>query len=148
MSVSDQFDRVIARLRKEIDSAFYQANEQRILFAVAVDTIECWLLPLLYEDNKAAKITGCLESANRAVQKADEPRSRRATKKFTRRHVKASRGYRKRKTLTKLRDKNPSLELFIERLAAVQSRLSTTDPAAGQGGRLPPDLSKIHPGAR
>ena len=65
LSVSDRVDRVIARLKQHMDGGFYQANAHRILFAIAVDTIECWLLPLLYGDKKAAKTTGCLESANR-----------------------------------------------------------------------------------
>src|SRR5260370_26191158 len=98
-------------------TSFYQANEHRILFAVAADTIECWLLPLLYGENKkAAKTTGCLESANKALRKADEDALSAGEKKFIRAYEKASSGYLKRKTLIKLRNKNPSLELFIKRL--------------------------------
>ncbi len=71
LSVSDRIDRVITRLQ-DIDTGFFRANADRILFAIAVDTIECWLLPLLYDNNKAAKIAGCLESANRALRKANK----------------------------------------------------------------------------
>jgi hypothetical protein len=58
LSNPDRVHRVIARLGTDIDAAFYHANAHRILFAVAVDTIECWLLPLLYNNNKAEKTTG------------------------------------------------------------------------------------------
>ncbi len=50
--LADRVARVVARLKRDIDAVFYQANEHRILFAVAVDTIECWLLPLLYSGKK------------------------------------------------------------------------------------------------
>ena len=70
LSVPDRVDRVIARLKQHIDTGFFQANAHRILFAIAVDTIECWLLPLLHSNKKAAKTTGCLESANQALRKS------------------------------------------------------------------------------
>lgn len=116
-----------------IDAAFYAANEHRILFAVTVDTIECWLLPLLYNDKKAAKTTGCLESANRALRKADQDALAAGENTFIPAYEKASRGYLKRKTLNKLRNKNPSLELFIKQLDSLHSRLSANRPADGQG---------------
>src|SRR5260370_40031899 len=114
-------------------TSFYQANEHRILFAVAVDTIECWLLPLLYGDKKkAAKTTGGLESANQALRKADEDALSAGETKFIRAYEKASRGYRKRKTLNKLRNKNPSLDLFIKQLDALQNRLTAAGPQPSQ----------------
>jgi hypothetical protein len=132
LSVSGRVDRVIARLKQDIDTGFFQANAQRILFAIAVDTIECWLLPLLYDKKKAAKITGCLESANQALRKADRDALSTGKNKFIRAYEKASSGYRKRKRLIELRDKNPSLELFIKQLEALHTRLTTTDPATSQ----------------
>ena len=48
LSVSDRVDRVVARLKQDIDDRFFQANAHRILFAIAVDSIECWLLPFLH----------------------------------------------------------------------------------------------------
>jgi hypothetical protein len=45
LSVPELVARVIERLRRHIDPAFYAANRDRILFAVAVREIECWLLP-------------------------------------------------------------------------------------------------------
>ena len=119
LSVSDRVDRVIARLKQDIDEGFYQANAHRILFAIAVDTIECWLLPLLYGDKKAAKTTGCLESANRALRKTNQNALSAGENKFIHAYEKASSGYRKRKTLIELHDKNPSLGLFIKQLDAL-----------------------------
>ncbi len=120
LSVSDRVDRVIARLKQNIDAGFYVANADRILFAIAVDTIECWLLPLLYAEKKAGKTTGCLESANRALRKINQDALSAGENKFIRAYEKASSGYRKRATLIKHHHKNPSLELLIKRLETVQ----------------------------
>jgi hypothetical protein len=127
LSVADRVDRVISRLKQCIDVAFCQANEHRILFAISVDTIECWLLPLLYANNKAAKTTGCLESANRALRKADEDALSAGENKFIAAYERASSGYRKRKTLTELHVKNPSLHLFVKQLETLRSGLATDD---------------------
>ncbi len=129
LSVSDRVDRAVTRLKQDIDDSFFQANAHRILFAIAVDSIECWLLPFLHDKRKAAKITGCLESANQALRKANQDALSAGENKFPRAYEKASSGYRKRKTLIQLQNRNPSLELFIKQLEALQSRRTTTDPA-------------------
>jgi hypothetical protein len=141
LSVPDRVDRVIARLKLDIDAAFYQANAHRILFAIAVETIECWLLPLLYRDKKAAKTSGCLESANRALRKANQNALSAGKDKFIRSYEEASSDYRKRKTLIELRKKNPSLELFIQQLDTLQRRITADHPAASeeQGNAAPAD---------
>ena len=99
LSISDRVDRVIHRLKQYIDPGFYQANAHRILFAIAVETIECWLLPLLYQNKQAAKTAGCLESANRALRKANQDALSAREDKFFRAYEKASSGYRKRKSV-------------------------------------------------
>jgi hypothetical protein len=132
LSVPDRVDRVIARLKRDIDEGFSQANAHRILFAIAVDTIECWLLPLLHRDKKAAKTTGCLESASQALRKADRDALSAGENKFIRTYEKASSDYRKRRTLIELHDKNPSLELFIKQLQTSQGMLGTNDPPTSQ----------------
>lgn len=127
--LAERVDRVIARLNKDMDPRFLQANAHRILFGIAVDSIECWLLPLLYrEKKKAAKTSGCLESANQALRKANQDALSAGEKKFLRAYEKASIDYLKRKNLMNLRGKNPSLELFINQLDTVQSALEGNQP--------------------
>lgn len=131
LSVSDRVDRVIARLKQDIDEGFYQANAHRILFAIAVDMIECWLLPLLYSDEKATKITGCLESANRSLRRANQNALSAGPNKFIHAYERASSGYRKRKTLIELHN-NPSLDLFIKQLDTLRKGLTDNHSAAAQ----------------
>lgn len=55
-----------ARLISSIDSKeiFYEDNKYKIIFAISVHSLECWLLPIC-KDLKAEKITGCFESLQR-----------------------------------------------------------------------------------
>ena len=126
LDLSERVKRVIVRLRLEIDDHFATTNAHRILFAIAVDTIECWLLPLLYGDRKAAKTTGCLESANRALRSANQNALSAGENKFIQAYEKASSNYRRRKTLIEHRARNPSLELFVKQLDTLQDSLGPT----------------------
>jgi hypothetical protein len=117
LSIPERVERVIARLRADIDAAFFQAHAQQIIFAVAVDSIECWVLPLLHTGNKANKTTGCLKAADMALRKANKNGlASAAGEKFPPAYDAASRGYLKRGTLTSLGLRNPSLKIFLERL--------------------------------
>lgn len=124
LSIPDRVARVVERLKKDIDTTFLQANADRLLFAVAVDSVECWLLPLLYDKKKAGKTTGCLKAANDVLRKSNRNGLSAGDKKFTPAYDQTSRDYTKRKELMKFRDKNPSLELFIQQLDDLQSRLA------------------------
>jgi hypothetical protein len=132
LSIPQRIERVITRLERDIDAAFYRDNTQRFLFAVAVDTIECWLLPLLYKNKKAEKTTGCLEAANTALRKANKNGLFAGETKFPRAYDQASDDFTKRKNLMKHRGKNPSLKLFIKQLDDLQSRLTANRSAASQ----------------
>ncbi|MDZ4787195.1 MAG: phage tail protein [bacterium] len=41
-------EKVIEKLRDAIGEDFYSQNQQKIVFAISVHSIECWLLPLYY----------------------------------------------------------------------------------------------------
>jgi hypothetical protein len=56
---------VIAKLCELLPTEVYNEVRPRLLFAIGVDEIECWLLPLVFdkgEKKKRAKMTGCLEA--------------------------------------------------------------------------------------
>lgn len=66
---SEIYDDIIARLLRDVDRDFYEANKQRILFAVCFDEIECWFLPLFYSDKRACATTGCVSKLNQELAK-------------------------------------------------------------------------------
>lgn len=87
------------------------------LLAVSVHSLECWLLPLLEQkQNKQAKVTGCIDAANKVLRQKNEPLLSRGGKKQPLAYAQVSRAYRKKKTLNKLHTKNPSLSAFVSRL--------------------------------
>ena len=103
------------------------------IFAIAVDSIECWLLPLLHNDKKAAKITGCLDAANHALRKANRKGlASGEANKFPDAYEQASNEYSSRKVLLKQYTKNPSLEIFVKHLIALQERLNAAKAASTQ----------------
>ena len=113
----DRIDRVIARLKREMTAEFLAENGHRVIFAIAVDSIECWLLPH-FDRHKAAKITGCLEAVNKALRKLNQDPLSNGTRKFIAAYESASAHFRKRKQLLAVHDKNPSLKIFVEALNA------------------------------
>lgn len=48
---------------------FYKMYENQIIFAIAVNEIECWLLPIYFptQKKKAAKIVNCIETLNQVL---------------------------------------------------------------------------------
>lgn len=94
---------------------FFEQYQERIIFAITVDSIECWLLPLYYanEPKKADKYVNCLNTLNAALSRkegftiaAKEPQYyRNISKKF-----------KKRSELLQLYPLNSSFSLFIKQL--------------------------------
>jgi hypothetical protein len=93
----------------EFGQNFLEKYQDRILFAISVDEIECWLLPLYYTDNTKSKTNNCdfklHEKEGRFEKKSND-------------YDKISREYRKNKTLMKCYSGNPSLKIFVESVLA------------------------------
>ena len=114
-------EQVKLKLIAAMDPEFCARNAARIVFAIAVDSIECWLLPLLYggEAAKKAKITGGLDAANMKLQRLNNPPLSKGDSKILASYESASREYSKHKKLMKHRDENPSLDVFVANLEAL-----------------------------
>ena len=64
---TEVMEQIKQRLIQEIDReapTFYAANADRIIFAIAVRSTECWLLPLFFSNNTRTKTKNCLGSLN------------------------------------------------------------------------------------
>ena len=97
------------------DKHFWKNYGDRIIFAISVHSIECWLLPIYYsnQQRKAGKITGCLATLNEALQQkegfyidAKEERYYRTVAKKLKKQIKD------------IYPLNPSLRIFIENIEA------------------------------
>jgi len=67
--IPEIYEDIIARLLQDVDYEFYEANKERIIFAVCFDEIECWFLPLFYSDKRACATTGCINKLNQELSK-------------------------------------------------------------------------------
>jgi len=112
-------EKVIEKFRDAIGEDFYNTNQQKILFAISVHSLECWLLPLYYTDKKKqAKVNNCLDTLNLQLAKKHkftiDPNA-----KNPEYYREFSKQYSKQKVLMKHYAENPSLKAFIEE---IQSR--------------------------
>ncbi len=62
-------EKVIEKFKEEFGEYFYSLCQQRIIWAISIHSIECWLLPLYYKDNKKSKFKNCLETLNKELVK-------------------------------------------------------------------------------
>lgn len=99
-----------ARLISSIDSKeiFYEDNKYKIIFAISVHSLECWLLPIC-KDLKAEKITSCFEALQR------ECKDIKVEKNYST-YDKISKVFLKNKELLKISSKNSSFDIFIKSL--------------------------------
>ncbi|CAD5915847.1 MAG: phage tail protein [Planktothrix agardhii KL2] len=109
-------EKVKEKFKSLIGEPFYSDYSRRIIFAIAVDSTECWLLPL-YCNKKAhkQKIVHCLDTLNSAINKkkgftidnnAKNPDYYRTL----------SKPYSKHKTFIKNYPNNPSFNSFIKEI--------------------------------
>jgi hypothetical protein len=136
--------KVSLKLLNLIGQDFYENFSERIIFAIAVHSTECWLLPLYCKDHEKKKHNGCLKALNwclevkKVVNDEDQQPEKRTDKKKSAKnpHAKTkkilqitnrtktpdnynflSKQYRNNETLKSKSEDNPSLKIFIEELA-------------------------------
>ncbi len=117
----DLIARVVARLKREMTPEFLDAHGHRVVFAIAVNELECWLLPLVYENKKAAKTVGCFEALTQGLKDRKELGllQRDGNSKAPRRYQDVSAPLRKPKGLANAMAHSPSLKAFVDQLSAL-----------------------------
>jgi len=110
LSTEALIEKVIERLIAQIDSkeTFYEEHKSKIIFAISVHSLECWILPI-YNSSKNEKVTGCFETLQR------ESKNIKVLKEYTA-YDKLSKDFLKHKKLMKLVSKNSSFQIFINKL--------------------------------
>jgi len=115
-SVEEMIARVRAVLIARIGQEFYDKYASRILFAISVQSIECWLLPLLFSDKKKqSKTINCLGTLNQELTRKKsfsiDPNNKKPEY-----YEAISVEYTKHRKLMALYNSNPSLEAFVHDL--------------------------------
>lgn len=63
------FQDIKNRLLANISDVIQAKYEGRIVFAICMNEIECWLLPLYYSDKNRCKTNNCIHTLNQALTK-------------------------------------------------------------------------------
>ncbi|TYQ25624.1 phage tail protein [Pseudanabaena sp. UWO310] len=101
-------DKVVDKFKQEMGEIFYNQYEHRIIFAIAVHSIECWLLPLLATEDKSSETENCCQILEKTVT-GFRPKNYGYYQEITKR-------YRDHEDFLALYTKNPSLKIFIDEL--------------------------------
>jgi hypothetical protein len=101
-------EKVVAKFRLEMGEDFYSQYSDRIIFAIAVHSIECWLFPLLDSDDKNSQTENCFQILKQTV--ANFRKNYEYYQEITKKYYNSD-------DFLKLYPKNPSLKIFIEELA-------------------------------
>ena len=116
LTPEELIERVKSAIISQIGDDFYQRLHSRMLFAIAVHSIECWLLPLYFTDKRREKTKNCLDTLNQALKKQGFTIDRKAADYYR----KIAEPFSKKKTLMQMQSHNPSLSIFIVELGRVQ----------------------------
>jgi len=115
LEVIDLIKRVKEKFKNLMGENFFNSHEEKIIFAISVHSIECWLLPLYYTDKKRYKIVNCLRTLNSALNKKEDftidPKNKNVAY-----YRKIAENFCKHKELMRLYKENPSLKIFIEEI--------------------------------
>jgi len=101
--------KVVNKFKSLIGEDFYDQYANKIIFAIAVHSIECWLLPLCLPEKKA-ETDDCMN-----ILKRDLPDFKEKDHRY---YQRISIEYANQNSLLKLYPENPSLQIFIEELAS------------------------------
>ena len=118
LSTEQLIEKVIERLIGQIDSKkeFYQNYKEKIIFAISVHSLECWLLPI-YESNKKEKTINCEDKLKYAVSNSSSKKIQKLkTDKNYDNYNDLSKILMKPKELIKIASKNSSFQIFINNL--------------------------------
>ncbi len=111
LSPDKLIEKVMVKFIDLIGKQVYQKHETKIIFAISVHSIECWLLPLYYNDQKKSKVKSCLSTLNQALKKTEDFTINAKNPEY---YEIISGKYCKHKVLMKYYKENPSLKFFIE----------------------------------
>jgi len=96
-----------------IGAEFYEEYSEKIIFAIAVNEIECWLLPAYFSGKKAKKDVNCIDALNTVLPQKEGFYIDAKDDVYYR---KLARNFRKKKDIDKYAKQQESFSLFLENL--------------------------------
>jgi hypothetical protein len=128
LEVDELVTAVRERLIAAIGATRFELVANRVVFAIAVDSTECWMLPFYWTDGRRAKTVNCLRSLNEQLSTQGfgiDPE-----KKDVRYYQRIGKQLLKPKPLREKAVHNPSFRILFENLDRVFGRYVPADDAA------------------
>lgn len=72
LETAEIIEKTVEKFVELIGESFYQKYQNQIIFAISVQSIECWLLPIYYKDKKQGKEDNCLNALNKELAKQEK----------------------------------------------------------------------------
>lgn len=119
-SVAEMIDLTRQRLIAEIGEEVWARFQTRVIFAIAVESIECWLLPIYWTDGRRSKTVNCLQSLNEklsAKEKFSIDPEKSGVQKY---YIKILNHWRKSQEVESASKHNPSFTAFVAALASIR----------------------------
>ena len=115
LSVEDKIIAFRSKFIELIGKGFYNEYKTQIIFAISVEEIECWFLPIYFptKKTKAAKIVNCIGTLNPELQKKE---GFTISSKDYAYYEKIAKHFRKKKDIQKYAPLNESFSIFIREL--------------------------------
>lgn len=112
---------VIEKIKEIINSEVFIQYRNKIIFAVCIHTIECWLLPIYFTNNHKNNTRNCLTTLNSELRKRDLDAVPSKKQKDKRKIVYETilRNWKKKKDITKSASHNVGFRKFIESLNTI-----------------------------
>jgi hypothetical protein len=121
-AIENYIERIKNRLITSIGRELYDLYAERLIFAIAVNAIECWLLPLYHTDKNKSATNNCIFKLN---QKSDENDKIDPANKDTRVYKRISKPLMNAKKLQQAFPQNPSFKIFM---ADLIQKMPKSDP--------------------
>ena len=113
LDVKETVEAFQGKIVELIGEDFYEEYSDRIIFAIAVNEIECWLLPVYFSDKKAKKHVNCIDTLNTVLPQKEGFYIDAKDDIYYR---KLAKNFRKKKDIEKYAKQQESFGLFLENL--------------------------------
>jgi len=116
LNVKETVEAFREKIIQLIGQDFYEKYTDRIIFAIAVNEIECWLLPAYFPGKKAKKEVNCIDTLNTVLPQKEGFYIKAKERDY---YERLARNFRKKKDIEKYAKQQESLGLFLENLQSV-----------------------------
>lgn len=118
------FEDIVSKIRGIINPEIETEYSNKIIFAICIHSIECWLLPIYYTNNHKKDIRNCLSTLNTELRRRNlnviPPKKQKEKRQAVYENV--LRNWKRRQDIASLSNHNFGFKKFIESLKMIESK--------------------------